>query len=331
MFDGAALDPIVLSVVAAVVPTVAYVWLVWRLDRYEKEPLFLLAVAFLWGALPAALLALILEMILDLPLAVLSPAQNRLISASLLAPLVEEGIKGLALLGLAQQARREFDGVLDGIVYGSLVGLGFGMTENLLYFLSSHGSAASWGLVVLGRAVGFGFNHAMFTALTGVGFGLARYATSRAKARGYVLAGLGAALVAHHLHNFFLTIGNLCLVSLVVDWSGVALVFLIVLLSWQRERRWMQRYLPEEVEAGILAAEHLGAMLSPAWRLGRAWREMGLGGWRRGRLWRRLVDDATELAYKKRQAELLGPDDAIEARIASLRSRIQTWSARLAE
>ena len=42
---------ILVSLVASVVPTILYVLVIWRIDRYEKEPLKLLAAAFLWGAL----------------------------------------------------------------------------------------------------------------------------------------------------------------------------------------------------------------------------------------------------------------------------------------
>jgi len=50
---------IVLCVLAAAVPTAFYVAVAWWFDRYEKEPLWLLAATFLWGAVPAIVLALL--------------------------------------------------------------------------------------------------------------------------------------------------------------------------------------------------------------------------------------------------------------------------------
>ena len=51
----------------------------------------------------------------------------------LVAPLVEESLKGLAVLLIMWLLRAEFDDVRDGIVYGALVGLGFSISEYGLY------------------------------------------------------------------------------------------------------------------------------------------------------------------------------------------------------
>ena len=49
------------------------------------------------------------------------------------APVTEEASKGLFLLLLLWWRRAELDGVLDGIVYAGMVGIGFAFTENILY------------------------------------------------------------------------------------------------------------------------------------------------------------------------------------------------------
>ncbi len=87
----------VLSVIVSVLPTIAYVALVWRIDRYEKEPIRLLVTAFFWGAVPAVILASGVETAFDAPLARLSGAFAEVASSSLVAPPVEEILKGLAL------------------------------------------------------------------------------------------------------------------------------------------------------------------------------------------------------------------------------------------
>jgi len=321
-----------LSIAAAVVPTVIYAWIVWRLDRYEKEPWGLLAAAFLWGALPAAALAIVVEAIADVPLAALPQTANRLIGASIVAPLAEEGLKALALLGLARRARYEFDGVLDGIVYGSLIGLGFGMTENLLYFLGNQGDLASWGYVVLGRAVAFGFNHAMYTSMTGIGLGIAVHSASRGRARGYALLGLSAAVVAHHLHNFYLATDRLCLISLLFDWSGVVLVGIIVWLSWRREHERIVTELADEVRAGVLTEAQLKAIGSRVRSLQRIASELGHHGRQQARLWRSLSHAAVELAFRKHRAAATGRVDARnEDTMRDLRARILRIRLRLGD
>ena len=46
-------------------PMFLYACILWWFDRYEKEPLPLLVAAFLWGAVPSIILALIFEIILN--------------------------------------------------------------------------------------------------------------------------------------------------------------------------------------------------------------------------------------------------------------------------
>ena len=62
---------LVVAALGALIPTISYVLFVWWLDRYEKEPFWLLALAFLWGAIPAALVSIVLEIIFDIPIAAL--------------------------------------------------------------------------------------------------------------------------------------------------------------------------------------------------------------------------------------------------------------------
>src|SRR3712207_3352311 len=142
--------------------------MLWRLDRYEREPLHLLAVTFLWGALPALIVAVLAELVLGrLGEDIFHPAQE----ATLIAPLVEEPLKALALIALFLFMRHEFNGVLDGIVYGALIGFGFAMSENMLYYLANPEQLAPLWLL---RSVLFGFNHAFFTSIVGIGLGLVR-------------------------------------------------------------------------------------------------------------------------------------------------------------
>src|SRR5687767_1508607 len=53
--------PFLLGFIAATIPVPLYVMLVLWIDRYEAEPLWMLATAFLWGALVAAFFAFLLN------------------------------------------------------------------------------------------------------------------------------------------------------------------------------------------------------------------------------------------------------------------------------
>lgn len=315
-----------LSVAAAILPTIAYVLLVWRIDRHEKEPIRLLVVAFVWGALPAVIVAGVLETALHLPLASMAQDYADILGSSLIAPPIEEILKGLALWAVYRLARHEFDGILDGVIYGSIVGFGFAMTENIFYFWSAHtqNDLAHWAVIVLGRSVIFGFNHAMFTSFTGIGFGLARYRHSRAARWVIVLTGLGAATLAHALHNLFAA-SDLCLVSLLVDWSGVLVVLAVVILAWQRERAWIRAHLAEEVHAGLLSPQEFELFASRGKRYRETLRTLtATHGLRQARLWMALSDTATELAFKKHQISVMGEERGNSAQVVQLRERLGT-------
>ena len=191
---------LILSLLTSGAASVVYVWLVWWLDHYEKEPWWMLALVFLWGALPAVLIAGVVELVLDLPISVLGEGlAYQFAGASVAAPVVEELSKGVIVLAVWLLAPAEFDGVLDGIVYGAMAGLGFAFTENIFYFVGSlsEGGWGVWTMVVLLRAVLFGLNHAFFTGLTGAAIGYARQSRRGSRGRRLLpLLGLGGAILA---------------------------------------------------------------------------------------------------------------------------------------
>lgn len=126
------------AVIAGIVPMLIYPFFLYWMDRYEKEPLGLVLAVFLWGFLPAAILSLITQLVLGIPFMLLDEAGQLAdaVTVSVVAPITEEFFKGLAVLLVFLLWRYEFDGVFDGIIYGSLVGFGFAAIENVLYFMS---------------------------------------------------------------------------------------------------------------------------------------------------------------------------------------------------
>src|SRR4051794_29688422 len=124
---------LVTATVLAAVPVVplvaAYLWL----DRYEPEPRGLLALGLLWGAFVACFAAVVLEGVGGVVAGLTSDA-----SSAVLAPVVEEACKGAFLVALLWWRRDELDGVLDGIVYAGMLGIGFAFTENILYLAAAY-------------------------------------------------------------------------------------------------------------------------------------------------------------------------------------------------
>ncbi|MCL4861441.1 MAG: PrsW family intramembrane metalloprotease [Caldilineaceae bacterium] len=259
-----------LSLIAAVLPTVLFVAIFYWADRYEREPWWLAAVAFLWGAIPAVLASIVGEVLLGVSLAGDNPGfEAEVIESALFAPVVEELAKGVALWGIYRWFRHEFDGVLDGLLYGALIGFGFAMTENMLYFFGAFSEGGLGGLTVifLLRVVLFGLNHSFYTGLTGIGFGLARHARRRSTRWLWPLAGLAAAIVAHGLHNLGASIASLNAaglgISLLLAAGGLVVLVLTVLLSWQHERSAVRAELAGEV--GVLLSEDEFKSLTGRW------------------------------------------------------------------
>jgi len=333
---------VLVAVLGGLIPTTLYVLLVWWLDRYEKEPAWLLATAFLWGAVPAALLSVVLELLLDLPLSALgseSVAAN-LISASISAPLVEESVKGIALVGLVLVFRREFDDVLDGIIYGAMIGFGFALTENVFaYFVpiaSTQGISVGAGNLLLRSGV-FGMNHAFWTGTIGAAVGYARTARQPLQRLFWPVAGWTCAVLFHSIHNAgaILTEQTACLslgVSVIVDWGGILLLLAVALLSLRKESRWLERGLMEEAQRGILGDSDLPLLRSASQRMRRRWAVLRRGGVGAYRLVGRYFQCATELAFKKHQLRSFGDEGGTLAEIqrlrvelAALRAQAEPW------
>lgn len=317
------------SLLAAVFPTLIYAGILHWFDRYEKEPFRLIVLAFLWGAIPATALSLVVEILLDAPLAALGTTSAEFVSSTAVAPFVEEAIKGLALLGLFLFRRCEFDNVLDGIIYGALVGLGFAMAENFIYFTSAfhEGGYSQLTFVILMRSFVFGLNHALYTSVTGAGLGYVRIARSRWRRWGIPLMAFGASVGLHIFHNFFATLAEQHLIGLLIgfagDWAAILVVFFVIALAWREEKKWIAEELRSEVELGTLSAEEYAMTISYRNRLRAQLGALLSNSLRHARALSRLSQLATELAFKKHQVWIHGPSSPESRLIEELRVRIK--------
>jgi RsiW-degrading membrane proteinase PrsW (M82 family) len=175
-----------------------------RLDRHAHAPRRLLFGAFLWGAVVAPAAALALNEVLRGWIGeVAGPTEAVHLTGAFAAPAVEEIAKAAALAILAVVWRRDLRGVVDGIVFGALIGIGFTMAENLYYFALAAVGGGSAGLaesVYLRAALG-GLLHPTFTATTGAGLGWARGARRGIARLAGPLVGLGLAILQHVAWN----------------------------------------------------------------------------------------------------------------------------------
>jgi protease PrsW len=286
---------VLLILALSFVPMLFYALILWWFDRYEKEPLALLVTAFLWGAIPSIILALIMQIVLDIPLMSIQASSQltyELVGSSVVAPLTEEGVKALALILLLLVLRREIDSPIDGLIYGGMVGFGFAAVENVFYLfgaLAEGGIGDAVGLAFL-RAGVFGLNHAMYTGFSGLGVALA-LEVKRKWLRGIpILTGFALAVGVHAAHNAlatFTSYGNLwpLVMAVIVDWVGVLTLVAVAVGTFFLERRRIVAY-AQTLAASALITGDEAAVLKSTFRRRRARLGMLWGGNFRG--WRQM-------------------------------------------
>ena len=234
--------------------------IIWWLDRFEKEPIWLLLLVFVWGCVPSIILSLIFEIVMGIPvgMAVGYGYAGTLFNVAVVAPIVEESAKALALLIVFLVLRNEFDDILDGIIYGAVVGLGFAFTEDLFYLfgLLSTGGIVGMGFVFILRIFVFGLNHAFFASITGIGLGLARL-TKWYFGIPLAFLGLLGAITLHGMHNLLVSLpGDMMFGGVVLAWlvhisAAVALIIMVIIV-WIIEMKWMRKELLSEIDAGYV-------------------------------------------------------------------------------
>ncbi|MCA1192235.1 PrsW family intramembrane metalloprotease, partial [Saccharopolyspora sp. 6V] len=244
----------VLSGLLALPTVVVLVALVLLMDRLEPEPRVNLLLAFAWGAGVAIVGSFLVNTLGGSLLhPVYGPELGRVLTASVIAPVVEESFKGFFLLLMLWFRRFEIDGPTDGLVYAGLCALGFAFVENVLYYqtgLLENGSAVAGTVLVRGVIAPLG--HPIYTAMTGLGVAYA--ARSRGAGRGFaVVGGWVAAVLLHALWNFSSTFGygGLALAYLVELGVLVALV-LVVIRDRQRLIGLIGTHLPPYIPSGLV-------------------------------------------------------------------------------
>lgn len=289
------------GIMTAFLPAPFYlaIWL-W-LDRYDPEPAWALAGALAWGAGVATLAAYIINTLVGVMAQAVTgnPAAADFLSASFSAPLVEEAGKGLPVVLIMIFLRREFDGVLDGIVYAGVVALGFATIENVIYYGQgfAHGGGSSLLATFLVRGLLGPFTHSVYTSMTGIGCGIARQTHQRALRWLAPIMGYGAAVLLHFLWNTLAGMwGSLgFLLSYLLVWGPLFLTFFAsVIWIGHREARLIGRALVLEVPRGLLTAEQ--AARAGSWFRRVAWLVSALGDPGRLAARRRFLHAATRLA-----------------------------------
>lgn len=297
--------PFLLGFIAATIPVPLYVMLVLWIDRYEAEPLWMLATAFLWGALVAAFFSFLLNTTAGVIVALLADNADagEVFSTVISAPIVEETAKALILMVFFIWWRDEFDGVIDGIVYAALVGLGFAMTENVMYYgkaAMESGKMLTATFVIRGALAPF--SHPLFTGLTGIGLGLARQSRNVAVRIIAPFAGLLMAVFLHWLWNASATFGGgggFLLIYVIVMVPAFAIMLIVILVALSREGKVVREFLLCDLERGFFTREEYDQLGSVFRRMGGSFDAFSRGGMRSWRNRRKLHQLASELAFHR--------------------------------
>jgi len=304
-----------------------FAYVLYWLDRYEKEPLLLLGGVFLWGAVVAAGSAFLINTVLGLGIYVFtgSDLATDLATGSIIAPLVEETLKGLAVLAVFLVFRREFDSVLDGIIYAGIAALGFAATENVYYIYSYGFEEGGWsGLLSLTfiRVILVGWQHPFYTAFIGIGLAIARLARNWIVRIITPLTGWALAIFTHGFHNTLASLLNGIpgmAIGAAFDWTGWLVMFGVILWATWREQQNLKRYLAAEVQAGTISAAHYRTACS-------GWLQMfaRIAAVFTGRYFKtaRFYQACGEYAHKRMEYARLGDEGGDLANLQRLRAEL---------
>lgn len=282
------------SLLAAIIPILFYLFFLWKFDRYEPEPIDAIVKHFLWGAIGSIIFGIIMSsfFITDINYLQTTNEISSLLLAILVAPITEEIAKGLFLIKSSQ--KDYFDNMTDGIVYGGAIGLGFGMTENFMYFLMYNDNFVNWLSIVIIRSVFSATMHAIATATFGAMLAKAKFTVKKSHKIILPIIGLLLAMAFHATWNFFIS-GEFT--------YSIAILFMVVLIitflfvykySLKLEKEIIITELEEEIYKINFPREHL-SIISTSKKFRR--------NWINNKIRKRYANLATKLAFRKHQAK----------------------------
>ncbi|MFE1798531.1 PrsW family intramembrane metalloprotease [Streptomyces sp. NPDC059517] len=301
------------------------------LDRVDPGPWRNLLFSFAWGACAAALIAIVANSFATqwIATATADPSHADTLGATVIAPIVEESAKAAAVLLVFLFRRRDFTGIVDGVVIAGVTATGFAFTENILYLGTAFGTdqlTGDTGLFSVTAATFFvrvimsPFAHPLFTVLTGIGFGIAALSADRHQVRRVVLpiTGLLLAMGMHAMWNGSSAFGEYGFFAVYAAFMVPSFGLLTWLAVWTRQRELgtVRTELPSYAVAGWLAAPEpfvLGSM--KARRLAREYATHH-GGRDAGRAVAEYEAYATSLAFLRHRGRRgrAGADFAVRER-----------------
>jgi protease PrsW len=315
--------------ISAIIPAGFYLAVFLWLDRYDPEPPGKLIFAFVWGAVIAIFISATANSLVEY-------AFGETLAELVSAPIVEEGAKGVCVLIVALFFRKDFDSVVDGIVYAGVVALGFATVENIQYYgksLIAGGSGALIGTLLL-RGVLSPYAHVLFTCMTGIGFGVSRETHNTALRVAAPVMGYSVAVFLHSLWNNLATLrgGSFFFTGYFLIEAPLFCAFLAVIVYLvHREGRILKQALAFEVKRGLITQSQLDIAISVFRRTG--WVASAIGDSQLFGARRRFLRSVAKLGlchWHVRRAAEAGAETAsfplisrFQAEVFSLRDKVE--------
>ena len=320
-------DALALAVVLAVI----YMVIIRLMDLNEKEPLWAMGLVFGLGFIASMLLYLIVP----------TPTlELNFIVGPVIRGFVKVVAVGLAIGALEAIGRgkgwTEVDGALDGVVYGTAVGLGFAtgvvFVRELVFGSALSGglmdAAAGSELARLWPLAARGLSEGVFGGVAGIGFGLAASRRRSDRTKLIAIAAV-ASIVLHVLYTIMTREFATTSAGRILALLGLILpiVVIIGIIGWSlaQERRVLKTQLAEEHKSGLLSDEDMGLLTSYGKRRGAYMKRLTSGdidGW--GDL-KALHNRHVQLAFAKDRAAKGDPDapgevERLRAAISAMQS-----------
>ncbi len=262
-------------------------------------------------------------------------------SLAFMAGILEELAKGLAVLLLFLVMRNEFDDVVDGIVYGAAVGLGFNFLESISYMTNLYSifSVEGYGWIAAGiqwygrQVLGLFFGHATYTAFIGAGVGIARQLKSRRQKTLAIVAGFIIAIAGHFSWDAWATIFpiqstvfglvEIHLRTLIMTGPFTAALLALLLFGIRYEGQNLLDQMRKEAATGYgaILPEEVPILASPWQRLRQRMQALSRQGLRGYLKVSRLQTAQLDLAMERWHRERKEIDDPLEAE-QQLRNRV---------
>lgn len=257
------------SLAAAIFPIIIYLLFLWKFDRYNREPLRYVLLNFFWGCVGSVIFTMIISSAFNFFASIVVSDKEILeyIDTIVFAPLIEESVKGAFLLLFIFS--KEMNNTTEGIIYGGAIGLGFGMTENFLYFIANTQNLYSWMTIVIIRTFFSAIMHGVATAAFGASIGYAKFKG------GFVsfiapFLGIVVAIFIHFFWNFTVSFKNTYWIGLVFVIVNVIIFIILYIASISNEKRIIYNELMEEAYSGLIPFNHIN-ILSSSYRSSKGW------------------------------------------------------------